>query len=45
MRGPSGPQARTVRTADHPASEPDRAPLKMELNNMNMHNIILHYII
>jgi hypothetical protein len=24
MRGPSGPQARTVRTADRPASGPDR---------------------
>jgi hypothetical protein len=26
MRGPSGPQARTVRTADRPASGPDRPP-------------------
>jgi hypothetical protein len=26
MRGPSGPQARTVRTADRPASRPDRPP-------------------
>jgi hypothetical protein len=24
MRGPSGPQVRTVRTADRPASGPDR---------------------
>jgi hypothetical protein len=24
MRGPAGPQARTVRTADRPASGPDR---------------------
>jgi hypothetical protein len=26
MRGPSGPLARTVRTADRPASGPDRPP-------------------
>jgi hypothetical protein len=26
MCGPSGPQARTVRTADRPASGPDRPP-------------------
>jgi hypothetical protein len=26
MRGPSDPQARTVRTADRPASGPDRPP-------------------
>jgi hypothetical protein len=26
LRGPSGPQARTVRTADRLASEPDRLP-------------------
>jgi hypothetical protein len=34
MRGPSGPQARTVRTADRPASGPDRPPAQNGAQHM-----------